>query len=208
MCFTLALDCSAKNITLAVIEDDKILSSFNDNPPEPQSALGGAKSAVLLGVIDDILRASGVDVSKIKNVLFCHGPGSFTSLRVGLATLKGLFHGSPISYFQASSLLFRCLSLKPAPRIVSVIPVGRARLAVGILESHVSEAGSDVSGINYFEKIFTKQDFDEFVAGRDCVVNDGIVKPEGFLKILKGRHFDKENLSRARLNYLVSPDMG
>lgn len=90
--YTLALDCAVKNISLALIQGGKIISSYNEIPDQPQSA-------VLMKIFDDVLKKAKVVLSQIDSVLYCHGPGSFTSLRVGLATLKGLFLRQQIHYF-------------------------------------------------------------------------------------------------------------
>lgn len=123
---SLALDCAAKNITLALIENDHIICSFDDIPDQPQSQS-------LLPIIRDSLDKAGWELSQIQRVYFCKGPGSFTSLRVGLSTLKGLFLGSDISYFEGSSLLFRCLSAQKTG-VRTALSLGRGRWAVGYLQ--------------------------------------------------------------------------
>jgi tRNA threonylcarbamoyladenosine biosynthesis protein TsaB len=51
--------------------------------------VGNHKSA-LLGKIDGLLKETGVPIEKIEGVSVAIGPGSFTGLRVALATAKGL----------------------------------------------------------------------------------------------------------------------
>ena len=102
---TFALDCSVKSITIAIIKDGQILSSYNDIPQTSQSE-------ELMKIIDNVLKEAKLQFTDIKQVLFCNGPGSFTSLRVGLATVKGLFWEAGVDFYTTSSLLFRCFSIE------------------------------------------------------------------------------------------------
>lgn len=95
---TLALDCSDKNTTLALIYKNEILDFIHDEPCNP--------SAHLAKFLDELLQRQKKTVADIGNILFCRGPGSFTSLRVGLSFLLGLFWGCEIKYFSASSEIF------------------------------------------------------------------------------------------------------
>ncbi len=95
---TLALDCSDKNTTVALISENKIVDFIHEEPCNP--------SGHLAKFVDELLKRQNKSAADIQNLLFCRGPGSFTSLRVGLAFLKGLFWGQKVKYFSASSELF------------------------------------------------------------------------------------------------------
>lgn len=79
----LALDTSGTNLSVCVIEEDKVIADFN-------LCAGMTHSETLLPVIDEILTKSKIDINDI-DILACGiGPGSFTGLRIGIATIKGL----------------------------------------------------------------------------------------------------------------------
>jgi len=62
-------------------------------------------SAVLLTLVDELLREAGADRRDIGGVSACIGPGGFTSLRVGIATAEGLaILGIPTWGFSAFEL--------------------------------------------------------------------------------------------------------
>ena len=64
-----------------------------------QTELGGrAASAELMPAIDAMLRQASLDLRALRTLLVVNGPGSFTGIRVGLSTVKGLAHaaGTPI----------------------------------------------------------------------------------------------------------------
>lgn len=79
----LAIDTSTKNLSLAVSRNDQVLSYRNKKLQRPLS------SSIIPG-IKEVLAASGLALKDIDGYAVGLGPGSFTSLRVGLATVKGL----------------------------------------------------------------------------------------------------------------------
>jgi tRNA threonylcarbamoyladenosine biosynthesis protein TsaB len=70
-----------------------------------QTELGGrAASAELMPAIDAMLRKAGVDLRALRALLVVNGPGSFTGMRVGLSTTKGLAHATGIPVVAISRL--------------------------------------------------------------------------------------------------------
>jgi tRNA threonylcarbamoyladenosine biosynthesis protein TsaB len=64
-----------------------------------QTELGDrTASAQLMPAVDAMLRKAELDLSALRALLVVNGPGSFTGMRVGLSTVKGLAHaaGTPI----------------------------------------------------------------------------------------------------------------
>ena len=61
-------------------------------------------SAALVSVVDATLRESGLGLRDVDAMAISVGPGSFTSLRIGLATLKGLCFGRDIPVVGVSTL--------------------------------------------------------------------------------------------------------
>ena len=87
---TLGVDTSAVTVSVALADGDNLLSeSF---------AQGKQKhSAVLLPMIDSLLRHCGLDIGGIDRFAVAHGPGSFTGVRIGVSAVKGMAqaHGKP-----------------------------------------------------------------------------------------------------------------
>ena len=79
----LALDSSGLVASAAVLEDDALLAEYTVNYKKTHSE-------TLLPMIDEILRMLETDVSEMDAVALAAGPGSFTGLRIGAATAKGL----------------------------------------------------------------------------------------------------------------------
>ncbi len=81
--YCLAIDTTSKFLCIAVIKDDQILGQYNAEHDRQHSAL-------LLSLIEQVLSACGITVAEIDCLAVDIGPGSFTGLRIGIATVKGL----------------------------------------------------------------------------------------------------------------------
>ena len=79
----LLLDTSSKFLSLAVARDEKILS-------QTHRKLDRKHSLQLVPLIDKILKKAKVPLKKIDGFCVSKGPGSFTGLRIGITTIKGL----------------------------------------------------------------------------------------------------------------------
>lgn len=79
---TLAFDTGSAVTSVAVGRGGHLLGA--------REAAGGRSSARLLRLVDDLLTEQGLARSGLERVIAARGPGSFTGLRVGLATALGL----------------------------------------------------------------------------------------------------------------------
>jgi tRNA threonylcarbamoyladenosine biosynthesis protein TsaB len=57
---------------------------------------GRAASAELMPAVDGMLRNAELDLRSLRAILVVNGPGSFTGIRVGLSTAKGLAHAAGV----------------------------------------------------------------------------------------------------------------
>lgn len=78
-------------------------------------------SAVLLPEVERALADLGAEPRDIDAVAACRGPGSFTGLRVGIASALGLADGTGRPLFGFTSLEARAASLPAAPLPVCVV---------------------------------------------------------------------------------------
>lgn len=97
----LAFDTATNNCSIAVTTGD----AFSGRVVGALSFDSGVThSRRLLGSIDWLLQSLDVKMSDISAVAVGLGPGSFTGLRIGMATAKGLCHGAGIKLIGISSL--------------------------------------------------------------------------------------------------------
>lgn len=79
----LAIDSSGLTATAAVVEDEQTVAEYTVNYKKTHSQ-------TLLPMIDEMARMTEVDLSTVDAIAVAGGPGSFTGLRIGSATAKGL----------------------------------------------------------------------------------------------------------------------
>lgn len=82
----LALDSTENTAAVAITEDETLVASAVINA-------GRSHSELLLPAIQSIMEASRLSYSDIELFACSSGPGSFTGVRIGVATVKGLAIG-------------------------------------------------------------------------------------------------------------------
>lgn len=104
---------------------------------ESSTGLREGGSANLLADVDGVLRSAGVKLAEVELYAAAVGPGSFTGLRAGLATVKGLAltTGRPAVGVQTLHALAYCV--RPAPRVLALIPAGRGEVFAQLLSVSV-----------------------------------------------------------------------
>ena len=93
----LALDTSATVATVAVTDDLTPLAEYTVNNKNTHSE-------TLLPMIESVLAALSMKISDIDLFALSAGPGSFTGVRIGAATIKGLAFGSKKPCAEVSTL--------------------------------------------------------------------------------------------------------
>ncbi|MDD4310803.1 MAG: tRNA (adenosine(37)-N6)-threonylcarbamoyltransferase complex dimerization subunit type 1 TsaB [Candidatus Cloacimonetes bacterium] len=93
----LAIDSSQSSGSIALCSGERVIySAYFD--------IKITHSETLMPAIDFALKFCGATQTDLKEVYVCQGPGSFTGLRIGLATAKGIAFGLGIPLFAFSSL--------------------------------------------------------------------------------------------------------
>jgi len=113
-----AVDASTPSGSVALFDDGEVMAEFNFH-------LGGRHSETLLRAIDTICTVSGVDVKDVDSYAVTRGPGSFTGLRVGISTVKGLAWSSGRLVAGVSTLKSLAMNLPFAEGLIA--PVFNAR---------------------------------------------------------------------------------
>ena len=98
----LALETSGRVLSVALLRGEEVLAERQGARERP-----GAES--LLPAVDEVLVRAGVRVADVEAFAVSIGPGSFTGLRVGIATVKGLAFGSgrPVAAVSSLAVLAR-----------------------------------------------------------------------------------------------------
>jgi tRNA threonylcarbamoyladenosine biosynthesis protein TsaB len=87
-----------------------------------------SQSSSLLSDINDALKEAGVTLAEIDVFACALGPGSFTGLRIGIATLKALAASLQRPCLGVPTLPAVALAAGPASATVSLLPAGRGEV--------------------------------------------------------------------------------
>jgi tRNA threonylcarbamoyl adenosine modification protein YeaZ len=93
----LSLDSATEAATCAILDDNRVLGEITFNYKKQHSI-------VLMPIIDTLLKNTGTDIKSIDGFVVSKGPGSFTGLRIGMATIKGLCQGTDKPFISVSTL--------------------------------------------------------------------------------------------------------
>jgi len=96
---TLCIDCATSHLALALVRPAAgVLVSASDD-------VGRAHSAVMIGSLSALLERAGADGRDVTRLVVGIGPGSYTGVRVAVATAKGLARAWSVPLTGASSLV-------------------------------------------------------------------------------------------------------
>lgn len=93
----LSLDSATEVASCAVMEDSKLLGEVIINYKMQHSK-------TLLPIIDSLLTSLDLTLKDIDGFVVSKGPGSFTGLRIGMATIKGFSQGTKKPFVSVSTL--------------------------------------------------------------------------------------------------------
>ena len=120
----LVIDTSGPVCGAAVMDEQKVYSEFT-------AQNRNTHSASLMPMIEAALNAAGTDIADLDAVAAVTGPGSFTGVRIGVATAKGLAHGAGLPCIAVDALEALAASAGDFDGIVCPIQDARAGQVYG-----------------------------------------------------------------------------
>ena len=93
----LALDTTGLVASVALVDENKTIAEFTTNYKKTHSQ-------TIMPMVENLKNMVDLDLSTIDYIACACGPGSFTGLRIGAATAKGLAHGLDIPVIPVPTL--------------------------------------------------------------------------------------------------------
>ena len=195
----LAISTSSNKLSVALLEDDNVIKELNILNQKTHSEK-------LMPFIQELFETTHFSLDDI-NLIACDiGPGSFTGIRIGVATVKALSQVKNIPVVGCSSLEGLAYNVKGYDYICSIIDARNNQVYAAIFDDNYNLTSDYFADdINNLVPIFKKynnmafvgdgaklinisQDFDNTI----CSSNIGIC---GYKKFLKGLSTNADNLS-------------
>lgn len=124
----LAIDSSGLVATVAILEDDELIAEYTINYKKTHSE-------TLLPMLDEIKSMTELDLSTIDAVAVAKGPGSFTGLRIGSATVKGLAYALDVPVVSVPTVDALSMNLWGTDKLVCpIMDARRNQVYTGLYE--------------------------------------------------------------------------
>ena len=137
----LLLETSTESCSVALCEGTSILCERHTDTPKLQSSL-------LAPFVDEVLREAGLKASGCDAVAVSEGPGSYTGLRVGVSTAKGICFGACIPLLAVNTLrVLAQAGLGQADRIVPMIDARRMEVYSAVFDGQTLAPLSETEAV-------------------------------------------------------------
>lgn len=131
----LAIDTSSKNATVAITENEEKLIELNNSDEKTHSQK-------LMPMIDEAFQRTNLSLEDIDLLVCGLGPGSFTGVRIGIATAKAFADSKNIPVVGVNSLEELAYNLNTQGFICSLIDAGHGNTYAGFFEIDKDQAGN------------------------------------------------------------------
>lgn len=179
----LALDTTGLVASVALVDEEKTIAEFTTNYKKTHSQ-------TIMPMIEQLKNMVELDLSEIDYVACASGPGSFTGLRIGAATAKGLAHGLDKKIIPVPTLDGLAYNLAESSKLI-----------VPIMDARRNQVYSAIyCNINGFERL------SEYMA---CDINEllniVIEKDENAVFLGDGVPVFKKKISEFNLGFKFAP---
>ena len=181
----LAVDTSSSICSVAILEDDKLIDKNELDD-------GKTHSENLMPLLDELLKRNSMDIKEIEMIACTVGPGSFTGIRIGVATIKPIAEVLNIKVASVMSLEALARNVENKSTIVSLIDARNNQVYAGIFDENYNKKEEYIADdINEVIKVLEKYDNITFVG------NGAILHKELLANSLKNVEFVENNKQTA-----------
>lgn len=182
MAIILNIDSSGEKATVSIAEDGKIFGTMSNDVQKEHATF-------LHCAINELIRKTGIGFKALDAVAVTEGPGSYTGLRVGMATAKGLSFALNIPFITIGTLPAMLQAYVYEKELTNglfmpMIDARRMEVFTAVYESNLEEIVSPCA------MILNDTSFENFFAGRQIFLfGSGAEKCKG-LSTDARTHFD------------------
>lgn len=195
----LAISTSSSNASVSLLEDDKLIKELNISDQRTHSEK-------LMPLIEELFKTTNLQLSQV-NLIACDiGPGSFTGIRIGVASVKAMAEAKEIPVVGVSSLEALAYNVRGFDYICSIIDARNNQVYSAIFNKNyelISDYFAD--NINNLTSILKQYKNMAYVGDGLKLLNNSFefdnniysrnVGLAGYKKFSQGLYTDADNLS-------------
>ena len=137
----LMIETSTESCSVALCEGTALLAERHTDTPKCQSSL-------LAPFVEEVLKEAGLKAGACDAVAVSEGPGSYTGLRVGVSTAKGVCFGAGIPLLGVGTLrILAEMGRGKADRIVAMIDARRMEVYSAVFDGQTLEQLTDTEAV-------------------------------------------------------------
>jgi len=142
MSLILSLDTSTQNCSVALHDNGLLIS-------QELVAEEGSHSKALTLLIEKVMKTAGRTLSEIAAVAVSNGPGSYTGLRIGLATAKGICFAldKPLICLPTLQILAAAVNAPAGSLLLPMLDARRMEVYAAIYSSELEEVSPQMAHI-------------------------------------------------------------
>jgi len=195
MSIVLAIESATKNCSVALIKDGEIIAlqeEYNDSFSHAEK---------LTVFIETVFKQTNISPNKIDAVIVDKGPGSYTGLRIGVSTAKGITYGLSIPLYSIGSLetlYWQAVKLYPGYEYyIPMIDARRMEVYTQVFDSK----GKVIEEVN--AKIIDASSFNQYENNKVLIFGDGAEKCQTTLPLNNAFYITDLHPSSQGMNVVV-----
>ena len=197
----LSIESASLVASAALIEDDVLLAECTSNYKKTHSE-------TLLPMIDQVMKMTDTEAASLNAIAVSEGPGSFTGLRIGAATAKGLAYALDIPVVGVSeidALAYGCFSSSCI--LCPILDARREQVYTGLYEFRDGEfiIHQAASALSLKEEIEKARELSKSLNKKILFLGDGLKTYESKIRDLLG---DEVLFAPASLRYQRAANVG
>ena len=188
MALILAIETSTSVCSVAVHSSGKLLSLAELDQ-------SGAHAEKIMGLVNKALDQAGIELKELDAIAVSEGPGSYTGLRIGVSTAKGLAFGLDKPLLGINTLQAIATTIdSPSDFIIPVLDARRMEVYYQVFDKNYQP----ISKLDF--EILTDKSFENYLSqGKVVFVGDAVGKIQQVIsgaevEIRKDVHFSASHL--------------
>ena len=197
MAYILCIETSTTNCSVAISRDDELLSLVEEDSKKYSHA------EQLHVFINDALQKAGINKNQLDAIAISKGPGSYTGLRIGVSSAKGLCYALDIPLISISTLKSLAAQVNDADLIIPMIDARR-------MEVYTQTFHADLNALTEIEaKILDESSFNKILdnSKKVCFIGNGVEKFKAICTQTENAEFVSSNPSAKQMYKLAIEKM-